>query len=53
MRFIKYSKHNTSVYCTNFFGNIRPAIMDDFGTLVPLNFYNLAISINSYWTDFS
>ena len=36
-----------------FYGRIRPAIMDDFGTLVPLNFYDLAISINSYRTDFS
>lgn len=28
-------------------------VLPDFGTLVPLNFYNLAISLNSYLTDFS
>jgi len=53
MRIIEYSKHSTSVHHAPFYGSIRPAIMDDFGTLVPLNFYNLAISLNSYLTDFS
>ena len=43
----------TSVHYAFFLDRIRPAIMDDFGTLVPLNLYNLAISINSYRTDFS
>ena len=43
----------TSVHYVEFFGRIRPAIMDDFGTLIPLNLYNLAISINAYRTDFS
>ena len=53
MRTIKMSRHTTSVHYANFFGHIRPAIMDDFGNLVPLNLYNLAISINSYRTDFA
>ena len=50
---MKPSKVSTSVHYAHFYGRIRPAIMDDFGNLVPLNFYNLAISINSYRTDFS
>lgn len=53
MRTIEMSRHTTSVHYANFFGHIRPAIMDDFGTLIPLNLYNLAISINAYRTDFS
>jgi hypothetical protein len=43
---MEQSKYSTSVYYATFFGRIRPAIMDDFGTLIPLNLYNLAISIN-------
>lgn len=50
---IKMSRHTTSVHYANFFGHIRPAIMDDFGNLVPLNLYNFAISINAYRADFS
>lgn len=50
---MKPSKVSPSVHYAPFYGRIRPAIMDDFGTLVPLNFYDLAISINSYRTDFS
>lgn len=53
MRTIKMSRHTTSVHYAFFLDRIRPAIMDDFGTLVPLNLYNLAISINAYRTDFS
>lgn len=53
MRTIKMSRHTTSVHYAEFFGRIHPAIMDDFGTLIPLNLYNLAISINAYRTDFS
>ena len=50
---MEQSKYSTSVYYAAFYGSIHPAIMDDFGNLVPLNLYNLAISINSYRTDFS
>lgn len=46
-------KYSLSVHYALFYGRIRPAIMDDFGTLVPLNFYDLAVYINSYRTDFS
>ena len=45
---MKPSKVSPSVHHAIFFGRICPAIMDDFGNLVPLNFYNLAISINSH-----
>lgn len=45
-------KYNPSVHYANFFRVIRPAIMDDFGTLIPLKFYDLEIFINSYRTDF-
>lgn len=41
---MKMSRHTTSVHYAKFFGRIRPAVMDDFGTLIPLslyNFYNL------------
>ena len=53
MKTIKMSRHTTSVHYALFFGRIRPAIMDDFGNLIPLSLYNLAISINSYRADFS
>ncbi len=53
MKTIKMSRHTTSVHYAEFFGQIRASIMDDFGNLVPLNLYNLAISINAYRTDFS
>ncbi len=52
-RRMKMSRHTTSVHYALFSGRIHPAIMDDFGTLIPLNLYNLAISINAYRTDFS
>ena len=45
---MEQSKVSPSVHYAHFYGRIRASIMDDFGTLVPLNFYNLAISINSY-----
>jgi len=50
---MEQSKVSPSVHYAHFYGRIRASVMDDFGTLIPLNFYNLAISINSYRTDFS
>lgn len=53
MRTIQFSRYSPSICYALFFGRIRPAIMDDFGNLIPLSLYNLAISINSYRADFS
>ena len=53
MKTIEMSRHTTSVHYANFFGHIRPAVMDDFGNLVPLNLYDFAIYINAYRADFS
>lgn len=50
---MKPSKVSPSVHYAHFYGRLTMSVMDDFGTLVPLNFYNLAISLNSYLTDFS
>lgn len=50
---MKPSEVSPSIHYANFFGSIRLAIMDDFGTLIPLKFYGLEFFINSYRTDFS